>query len=78
MGYDLADMQSLSNYNKRVKYLLCAIDLFNKYTWVIRIKDKKETSIVNASQKMISKEENQIKHGLIKIVNSTINLFKIF
>ena len=78
MGYDLADMQSLSKYNKRVKYLLCAIDLFNKYTWVIRIKDKKETSIVNASQKMISKEENQIKHGLIKIVNSTINLLKIF
>ena len=78
MGYDLADMQSLSKYNKRFKYLLCAIDLFNKYTWVIRIKDKKETSIVNASQKMISKEENQIKHGLIKIVNSTINLLKIF
>ena len=28
--FDLADMQSLSKYNKRIKYLLCAIDLFSK------------------------------------------------
>ena len=26
-GVDLADMQSLSKYNKGIKYLLCAIDL---------------------------------------------------
>ena len=26
----LADMQSLSKYNKEIKYLLCAIDLFSK------------------------------------------------
>ena len=52
---DLADMQSLSRYNKRVKYLLCATDLFSKYVWVIPFKDKKETSIVNAFQKIISK-----------------------
>ena len=30
-GVDLADMQSLSKYNKGIKYLLCAIDLFSKY-----------------------------------------------
>ena len=39
-GVDLADMQSLSRYNKRIKYLLCAIDLFSKYAWVIPMKDK--------------------------------------
>ena len=50
-GVDLADMQSLSRYNKRIKYLLCAIDLFSKYAWVIPIKDKKGTSIVNAFKK---------------------------
>ena len=50
-GVDLADMQSLSKYNKGIKYLLCAIDLFSKYAWVIPIKDKKGTSIVNAFQK---------------------------
>ena len=30
-GSDLADMQSLSKYNKGIKYLFCAIDLFSKY-----------------------------------------------
>ena len=29
-GADLADMQSLSRYNKGTKYLLCEIDLFSK------------------------------------------------
>ena len=53
-GIDLADMQSLSKYNKGIKYLLCAIDLFSKYAWVIPIKDKKGTSIVNVFQKIIS------------------------
>ena len=52
-GVDLADMQSLSKYNKGIKYLLCAIDLFSKYAWVIPLKDKKGTSIVNAFQKII-------------------------
>ena len=50
-GVDLADMQSLSRYNKGFKYLLCAIDLFSKYAWVIPIKNKKGTSIVNALKK---------------------------
>ena len=62
---DLADIQLLSRYNKGFKYLLCAIHLFSKYAWVIPIKDKKGTSIVNA-------------YGLIKAVNFTINLLKIF
>ena len=33
-GVDLADMQSLSEKNKGIKYLLCAIDLFSKYAFV--------------------------------------------
>ena len=48
---DLADMQSLSKYNKGIKYLLCAIDFFSKYVWVIPMKDEKSTSIVNAFKK---------------------------
>ena len=44
----------MSKNNEGVKYLLCAIDLFNKYAWVIPTKDKKGTSIVNAFQKIIS------------------------
>ena len=61
-GVDLADMQSLSKYNKGIKYLLCAIDLFSKYAWVVPLKDKKETNIVNAFQKIISegRKSNEI------------------
>ena len=55
-GIDLADMQSLSKFNKGIKYLSCAIDLFSKYARVIPLKDKKGTSIVNAFQKVIPKE----------------------
>ena len=51
-GVDLADMQWLSKYNKEIKYLLRAIDLFSKYAWAILIKDKKGTSIVNAFKKI--------------------------
>ena len=54
-GEDLADMQSLNKYNKGIKYLLCAIDLFSKYAWVVTLKDKKGTSIVNAFLEIISK-----------------------
>ena len=41
-GFDLADMQSLSRYNKGIKYLLCAIDIFSKYVWVFPLKEKRE------------------------------------
>ena len=61
-GVDLADMQSLRKYNKGIKYLLCAIDLFSKYAWVIPIKDKKETSILNALKKIISKKKRSRVH----------------
>ena len=47
-------MQSLSKYNKVIKYLLCAIDLVSKYAWVVPIKGKKGTSIVNAFKKILS------------------------
>ena len=50
-------MQSLSKYDRRIKYLLCVIDLFSKYAWVVPIKDKKGTSIVNAFKKIISKKK---------------------
>ena len=51
LGVNLTDMQSLSKYNKGIKYLLCAINLFSKYAWFIPMKHKKSTSIVNAFKK---------------------------
>ena len=49
-GVDLADMQLLSNFNKGFRFLLCAIDVFSKYAWVIPLKDKEGICIVNAFQ----------------------------
>ena len=40
-GVDLADMQLLSKYNKGIRFLLCVIDIFSKYAWVVPLKDKK-------------------------------------
>ena len=57
-GVDLADMQSLSKKNKGIKYLLCDIDLYTKYAFVIPLKVKKEISIVNAFNKII-KQSNR-------------------
>ena len=54
-------MQSLSKYNEGIKYLLCVIDLFCKYAWVIPMKDKKGTSIVNAFKKIISRRRKPNK-----------------
>ena len=49
-GVGLADMQLISKNQKGIKYLLCVIDLFCKYAWVVPLKDKKGVSIVNAFQ----------------------------
>ena len=51
---DLADMQLISKYNKGIRYLLCAIDLFSRYAWVVPLKDKKGVTIVNAFQNILN------------------------
>ena len=56
-GADLADMQLLSKFSKGIKYLLCVIDLFPKYAFVVPLKDKKGISIVNAFQSILSKSK---------------------
>ena len=37
---NLADMELISKYNKEIRYLLCATDLFNKYDFVVPLKDE--------------------------------------
>ena len=58
MGVDLADMQLLSKFNKGFRFLLCVIDIFSKYAWVIPLIDKKGVSIFNAFQ-IILKTSNR-------------------
>ena len=52
-GGDFADMQLLSKFNERFRFLLCVIDIFGKYAWVIPLKDKKDISIANGFQKIL-------------------------
>ena len=49
----------LSRKNKGIKYLLCAIDLYGKYAFVIPLKDKKGISIVNAFNKIIKQSKSK-------------------
>ena len=57
-GADLADMQLISKFNKRFRFLLCVIDIFSKYARVVPLKDKKGVSVVDAFQKIL-KESNR-------------------
>ena len=52
-GINLANMQLISKYNKGIRYLLCVIDLFSKYSWVVPLKEKKVVTITNAFQSIL-------------------------
>ena len=46
-------MQLISKFSKKFRFLLCVIDIYSKYAWVITFKDKKEITITNAFQKIL-------------------------
>ena len=52
-GADLADMQLISKFNKGFRFLLCVIDIYSKYAYVIPLKDKKGITITNVFQKFL-------------------------
>ena len=54
-GADLADTQLLNKYNKGIRFLLCVIDIFSKYAWVVPLKDKKGVSIATAFQSILKR-----------------------
>ena len=56
---DLADVQLISKYSKGIRYLLCAIDLFSKYAFVVPLKDKKGTTITNAFQSILDNSKRK-------------------
>ena len=59
-------------------YLLCAIELFSKYTWVVPLKGKRGITIVNAFRKIISKERKPNKIWVDQGGEFYNNLFKRF
>ena len=53
-GADLADMQLIRKSNKGFRFLLCVIDIFSKYAWVLPLKDKKGVNITNVFQRILN------------------------
>ena len=49
-------MQSLSNYNDGVKFLITCIDTFSKYAWVRPLKNKSGQSITEAFKSILNEE----------------------
>ena len=58
-GTDLADMQLIIKFNNGICCLLCVINIFIKYTWVIPLKDKRDIAITNDFQFFLD-ESNRI------------------
>ena len=54
-------MQLISKFNKGFRFLLCVIDIFSKYAWVVSLKDKNGVSIVNAFQSIFKKSNQKPK-----------------
>ena len=46
-------MLLISKFNKGFWFLLCIVDIYSKYAWVVSLKDKKGITIANAFQKML-------------------------
>ena len=51
-GAALADMQLLSKFNKGYRFLLCVINIYSKYAWVVPLNDKKGVNTVNEFQQI--------------------------
>ena len=55
----LAGIQLIGKFNKGFRFLLCVIDIYSKYAWVVPLKDKKGVSIVNAFQSILKKSNSK-------------------
>ena len=51
-------MQLTSKFNKGFRFLLCVIDIFSSYAWVVPLKDKNSVSIANEFRSIL-KESNR-------------------
>ena len=58
-GADLAYMQLISRFNKEFRFLLCVVDIYNKYAWVITLKAKKGATVTNAFQKILDESKQK-------------------
>ena len=51
-------MKLINKFDKEIRFLLCVIDSYSKYAWIIILKDKKSITVTIAFCK-ISKKSNR-------------------
>ena len=66
-------MQLISKFNKRYRILLCVINIFSKYAWVVTLKDEKDVRIVDAFQKILNDSNRKPKKIWIDIGSKFYN-----
>ena len=57
-------MQMICKSSKRIRFLLCVIDIYSKPAWVVPLKYKKGITVTNASQQILD-ESNRIPNKIL-------------
>ena len=52
-------MQLINKFNEGIRFLLCVIDIFSEYAWVILLKDKRGITITNAFKKILDESNRK-------------------
>ena len=66
-------MQLISKCDKGICFLLCVIDIFGKYSWVVPLKDKKGVTIINAFQSIL--KDSKRKPNTIRVQDNNIEIY---
>ena len=53
-------MQLICKSNKGIRFLLCVIDIFSKYAWVVPLKDKRKCNLVNGFQNILDDSKRKL------------------
>ena len=75
MDAELAVMQLINKLSKGFRFLLCVIDIFSKYVWVLPLKDRKGVSIANAFQQILNDLARKLNKIWVDIGSEFYNNF---
>ena len=68
-------MQLISKHHKWIKFLLCVVDIFSKYDWVVPLKDKKAVTFVNTFQTILDNSKKTQDKILVDQGRELHNIF---
>ena len=84
MGCRSSRYALISKFNKGFRFLLCIIDIYSKYAWVVPLKGKKGLSIINAFQnflKQSARKPHKIwidKGSMLLLKDNNIELYSTY